>query len=81
VRDSKQLIPASERLAEMIKQAAVAWGIGSASSDEIDAIGINPATQLAINGADDALSKANFDQPDALFLDPCCGLRCATSPR
>jgi ribonuclease HII len=49
VRDSKQLTPLQrERLAEVIKQTAIAWGVGSASSDEIDSIGILQATQQAM---------------------------------
>jgi ribonuclease HII len=70
VRDSKQMTPLQrEKLSETIKDVAVIWGIGSASAQEIDAVGINPANQLAMRRAlDDALKKANF-RPDCLFLD------------
>ncbi len=49
VRDSKQMIPAGRaRWAEVIKEQALAWGVGFASSQEIDALGIVPATRLAM---------------------------------
>jgi ribonuclease HII len=48
VRDSKQLKPEQrEILAPRIQAAALAWGIGFASSEEIDWLGIVPATRLA----------------------------------
>jgi ribonuclease HII len=70
VRDSKQMTAAQrERLAERIKDVSVAWGIGSASAQEIDDVGIVPATRTAMKRAlDDALSRAQFT-PDCLFLD------------
>jgi ribonuclease HII len=52
VRDSKQLTPRKrEHLAPRIKEIARAWGIGFASADEIDALGIVPATRLAASRA------------------------------
>lgn len=71
VRDSKQLSAHQrEDLVETIKKMAIAWGIGSADHHEIDTLRINPATELAMKRAlDDALSRADFDTPDALFLD------------
>lgn len=71
VRDSKQMSARQrESLVETIKTAAVAWGIGSATSDEIDAIGIVPATRLAMRRALDELMRRNPDfQPDCLLLD------------
>jgi len=52
VRDSKQLTPRKRnQLAPRIKQVARAWGIGFASADEIDELGIVPATRLAANRA------------------------------
>ncbi len=48
VRDSKQLSAAErERLVPCIQQNAQSWGIGFASSGEIDWLGIVPATRLA----------------------------------
>lgn len=56
VRDSK-LLTASERgrAADVIKAQAVAWGVGFAQSDEIDLLGILPATRLAVIRAVGAL--------------------------
>ena len=52
VRDSKQLTPRKrDQLAPRIKKIARAWGIGFASADEIDALGIVPATRLAASRA------------------------------
>jgi ribonuclease HII len=52
VRDSK-LMTARQRTfwAERIKTVALAWGVGFASCAEIDAIGIVPATRLAMERA------------------------------
>ena len=48
VRDSKQMTPlARARLAPRIKESALAWSVGFASSDEIDSLGIVAATRLA----------------------------------
>jgi len=48
VRDSKQMTPlARTRLAPRIQESALTWGVGFASSDEIDALGIVAATRLA----------------------------------
>jgi ribonuclease HII len=48
VRDSKQLTPRQrESVREMILKYAAAWGVGFASSVEIDQLGILPATRLA----------------------------------
>ncbi len=70
VRDSKKMTPRQrEALDKTIKDVALTWGIGSASSDEIDEFGIVPATHMAMRRAlDEAMKKANF-VPDALFLD------------
>jgi ribonuclease HII len=70
VNDSKVLTPRMRvQLADRIKQVAVAWGIGSASSQEIDEHGIDRATRLAMQRAlDMAVQGRNF-QPDCLFLD------------
>lgn len=48
VRDSKQMTPKQrEAAAPRIKQAALAWSVGFASSDEIDSEGIVSAVRLA----------------------------------
>ena len=66
VRDSKQLSPRKrDQLAPRIKQAARAWGIGFSLADEIDALGIVPATRLA---ASRALEFMQFF-PDFLLTD------------
>ncbi len=66
VRDSKQMTPRQRtQLADKIKIVAQAWGVGSASSAEIDQLGIVTATKLAMQRAFEA---ANF-QPDCLLLD------------
>ena len=66
VRDSKQMTPrARERLAPRIKESALAWGVGFASSDEIDSLGIVAATRLAALRALEALSVF----PDFLLTD------------
>ena len=52
VRDSKQLPPRKRlRFIPLIKENALAWGIGFASAKEIDSLGIVPATRLAASRA------------------------------
>ncbi|MEZ4633658.1 MAG: ribonuclease HII [Caldilineaceae bacterium] len=66
VKDSKLLTP--ERRAELavqICEQALSWGVGSASAQEIDEIGIAPATRLAMQRAIAVLSPA----PDYLLID------------
>jgi ribonuclease HII len=66
VNDSKQLSPRQrDRLYPIIIDHCVAYGIGQGSVAEIDAIGILPATRLAMQRAIEALSP----QPDALIID------------
>jgi ribonuclease HII len=66
VNDSKQLSPRQrDRLYQVIIDHCVAYGIGQGSVAEIDAIGILPATRLAMQRAVEALSP----QPDALIID------------
>jgi len=49
VRDSKLLTaPERERAAVVIKMHVVCWGVGFASADEVDSIGILPATRMAV---------------------------------
>ena len=48
VRDSKQMTPLErESLAPHIQETALTWCVAFASSDEIDTLGIIPATRLA----------------------------------
>ena len=64
VRDSKQMTPLErETWAPRIQEAALAWGVGFASAEEIDSIGILPATKLAAIRAFEQLS------PDYLLTD------------
>jgi ribonuclease HII len=64
VRDSKQMTPLEREVwAPRIQTAALAWGVGFASSQEIDSLGIVPATRLAATRALDRLS------PDYLLTD------------
>jgi len=66
VRDSKQLTHFErERLAPRIRQAALSWGIGFGSAEEIDALGIVAATRLAASRALE--QAARF--PDYLLTD------------
>ena len=66
VRDSKQVSPARrEVLAARIHEVALAVGVGRGEQQEIDALGIVPATRLAMERALAALSVA----PEALIVD------------
>ncbi|MDP1715033.1 MAG: ribonuclease HII [Anaerolineales bacterium] len=52
VRDSKQLTPRKRlQLMPRIKESALAWGIGFASAEDIDLMGIVPGTRLAASRA------------------------------
>ncbi len=56
IRDSKTLSLAQrERVAAQIKNAAAAWAVGTASSEEIDQMNIRRAGALAMRRAIDAL--------------------------
>ncbi|MBC8506089.1 MAG: ribonuclease HII [Anaerolineales bacterium] len=66
VRDSKQMTAAQrESWAQTIQEVALAFGVGFASPEEIDTLGIIPATQLA---AKRALSKLSAN-PEYLLID------------
>ena len=66
VRDSKTLSPRRrERLYDEIHAEALAVGWAFAAAEEIDALGIVPATRLAMRRALDALEVS----PQALILD------------
>jgi ribonuclease HII len=75
VRDSKEMTP-NERSAWAARLPVLAadWSVGFASAQEIDALGIVPATRLAIQRALDGL----VSQPDHLLVDylvlPDCSL-------
>lgn len=58
VCDSKQLSPRKRReLAPVIKEISLTWGIGFSSAQEIDSLGIVPATRLAAGRALEMLSS------------------------
>jgi ribonuclease HII len=66
VNDSKKLTPGErERLAEVIRDHCQCWGVGMASSEEIDKQGILPATRLAMKRALEQLGVS----PQHLLLD------------
>ncbi len=66
VRDSKQMTPLErDSLAPRIKKTALAWSVGFASAEEIDAQGIVPATRLAAVRALQGLSIS----PEYLLTD------------
>ncbi len=66
VADSKQLTPRRrEHLLQAIYDVALSVGVGTATAAEIDAVGIAPATRLAMKRAVEAL----FPSPEALVID------------
>ena len=66
VRDSKQMTPRQRAFwAKQIKEMATSWAVGMASHQEIDEIGILPATRLAARRAIEILACL----PEALLLD------------
>jgi len=66
VHDSKQMRPlAREAWMPRIKEIALTWGVGFASNEEIDTLGIVPATKLAATRALASLSSL----PDYLLTD------------
>lgn len=66
VRDSKQLSASQrERAYEAIVCGALAWGVGSASAQTIDTLGIVPATRMAMRQAIAALGAP----PHMLLVD------------
>ncbi|MFO7545045.1 MAG: ribonuclease HII [Trueperaceae bacterium] len=65
-RDSKTVPPRRRALlAVQVRDVAVAWAVGLASAEEIDAVGILTATKNAARRALDALTLT----PDALVTD------------
>ena len=66
VRDSKLMTALQRaRWAEKIRSLACAWGVGFSSSEEIDALGIVPATRLAMRRAIEQLAPV----PQHLLVD------------
>ncbi len=66
VRDSKQMTHSERAMwAERLKQLALTWAVGFASVEEIDSLGIVPATRLAARRATRALGE----QPEHLLVD------------
>mgnify|MGYP005814866413 CR=1 FL=1 len=66
VRDSKMLTERErEALFDRIKDWAVAWGVGGASHEECDELGMSEAQRLAARRAVEALGVA----PDAALID------------
>jgi ribonuclease HII len=66
VHDSKQMTPHQREVwAERIREVAVTWGVGLSSAEEIDSLGILPATHLAACRAIEALANC----PAHLLLD------------
>lgn len=66
LRDSKLMTPLERsRLAPLVQACAWTWGVGFASAEEIDALGIVPATRLAATRALSALTLF----PDYLLTD------------
>lgn len=66
IRDSKKLSPAQrEKAALIVREAALAWAVGSASAEEIDTMNIRNAAALAMRRALEGLSTA----PDFVLVD------------
>jgi ribonuclease HII len=66
VRDSKQLTPGQRlRWAAAVQALAVSWGVGVVPAEEVDALGIVPATRQAMVLASAALQPA----ADYLLVD------------
>ena len=78
LKDSKKLSAARrEFLFEQIQHKAKAWGIGEASSAEIDEINILQATMLAMRRAIEDLTTRLGGWPDKALID---GNRCPELP-
>ena len=66
IRDSKQLTAEEREKAKIIvERSSLAWGVGFADNQEIDQLGIVPATRLAVWRALDKLTPP----PDHLLVD------------
>ena len=70
VNDSKAMNALQRQTADaIIKDIAIAWGIGSSDAAEIDALGIVAATRNAMYRALDAATVKTNAKPDCLFVD------------
>jgi ribonuclease HII len=68
VRDSKLMTSlARDAWAPRIKESALGWGVGFASAEEIDSLGIIPATKLAATRALNSLAS-DYLLTDALLF-------------
>lgn len=66
IRDSKQLTPAMrDQLFSFIVESAIATGVGMASVEEIDSLGIGHANKLAMHRAVEALGR----RPEMVLVD------------
>jgi ribonuclease HII len=66
VRDSKEMTPEQREFwSWRLKKFALSWGVGFASHQEIDTLGIVPATRLAVQRAVNELAPA----PQHLLID------------
>lgn len=67
VRDSKQMGPASrQRMVQVIRQHAIAIGVGAASAKEVDRMNIRRATALAMQRALSAIGRVDHVLVDGL---------------
>ncbi|MDO8513075.1 MAG: ribonuclease HII [bacterium] len=67
IDDSKKLLPTKRaNLAKIIKAGAVDYGIGSASVEEIDQMGLQQASYLAFRRAIEKLKKVDYLLIDGL---------------
>lgn len=70
VRDSKKISrPKVYRLAEVVKTTAAAWGVGAASAQEVDKVGIVNAIRIAAERALDRLQTNSDFVVDFLLTD------------
>ena len=71
IKDSKK-VTAKRRiaLAEHIKNEALAWAVGSVTSQEIDALGMTKANQLAFERALEGLVV----EPERIIIDGCLSI-------
>lgn len=71
IKDSKK-VTAKRRvaLAEHIKNEALAWSVGSVSSQEIDTLGMTKANQLAFERALEGLAV----EPERIIIDGCLSI-------
>ena len=66
LRDSKLLSEkVREELFDQVKEQSVSWGVGQASVEEIEKIGIRPATYLAMRRAVESIAQVDYALVDA----------------